>query len=447
MLISNANAVGTELVNQLGGTGYKPSEWADAINLLGISDDDKASALAGITSGTYTGTERGAIKYSNCNAVGSMLNKKFSTDRGFKPVEWESAISKLTPLAEGTVSGSICNIVNGADDVPVSSWQVTLPASLDGYTEVNGVRTGKNLFDGYTKGYGVNSSTGAIFTNNNGAISGYIPIKPNTAFYVSGLTDTIHSFIAYYKADKTYISRTNGSNRTYVSATTPNECYFVIVYQYANNDVGTIDDVDNLQTQLEVGSTATTYEPYTAPTTATASLGRTVYGGTADVVNGTGVDNCERIQIKNRTWEAVTVGSFQVFSTNKITNKATNFNFQVEGYENAETYRNYLADKQCGTYNTTNAMDRIVIRDDSYSTVEDFLEAKGDNYIVYEKTSSTDFTFTPITPTPETPLGVSNWWADNGDSTITYRKDPDIPDPPVQLLNMNNNNEDNNEGV
>ena len=44
MLISNANAVGTELVNQLGGTGYTPAEWADAINLLGISDDDKASA-------------------------------------------------------------------------------------------------------------------------------------------------------------------------------------------------------------------------------------------------------------------------------------------------------------------------------------------------------------------------------------------------------------------
>ena len=33
------------------------------------------------------------------------------------------------------------------------------------------------------------------------------------------------------------------------------------------------------------------------------------------------------------------------------------------------------------------------------------------------------FTFPPITPTPETPLGASNFWADAGDSAVTYRAD------------------------
>ena len=41
---------------------------------------------------------------------------------------------------------------------------------------------------------------------------------------------------------------------------------------------------------LEVGSTATTYEPYETPTQYTASLGRTIYGGTADIVTGEGED-------------------------------------------------------------------------------------------------------------------------------------------------------------
>ena len=32
-------------------------------------------------------------------------------------------------------------------------------------------------------------------------------------------------------------------------------------------------------------------------------------------------------------------------------------------------------------------------------------------------------TFTPITPTPETALGVNNFWATEGDSDVTYRAD------------------------
>lgn len=42
---------------------------------------------------------------------------------------------------------------------------------------------------------------------------------------------------------------------------------------------------ENYQIQLELGSTATDYEPYQG-TTYTTSLGRTVYGGTLDVVSG-----------------------------------------------------------------------------------------------------------------------------------------------------------------
>lgn len=350
MLISNANAVGTELVNQLGGTGYTPAKWADAINLLGISDDDKASALAGITEGTYTGSERGAIKYSNCNAVGAMLNKKFSTNRGFKPVEWESAISKLTPLAEGTVSGAICNIVNGADGVPLKNWIVTLPASLDGYTEVNGVRSGKNLVNGIN-GYTV------LANATEQMLIGSCEMVANVAYTLSCLmtgtpTARTRNRWAVAKSSNMWDGTAVFGNDFYTSPTqtfTPSESgiyYFFIWSQ------GIDVDVSYNNFMLEVGSTATAYEAYETPTTYTAQLGRTIYGGTADVVTGEGED------------------------------------------ENGNAYN-----------------------------------------------------FTPITPTPETLLGVSNWWSDNGDSTITYRKDPDIPDPPVQLLNMNNNNEDNNEGV
>ena len=41
--------------------------------------------------------------------------------------------------------------------------------------------------------------------------------------------------------------------------------------------------------QIELGSTVTTYSPYNG-TQYTASLGRTIYGGQVDIVNGTGTD-------------------------------------------------------------------------------------------------------------------------------------------------------------
>ena len=49
---------------------------------------------------------------------------------------------------------------------------------------------------------------------------------------------------------------------------------------------GVIADVNYVQIQLELGSQATSYKPYTKSTDLTISLGQTVYGGTLDVENG-----------------------------------------------------------------------------------------------------------------------------------------------------------------
>jgi hypothetical protein len=57
-----------------------------------------------------------------------------------------------------------------------------------------------------------------------------------------------------------------------------------------DNSAITPNDIKNVGFQIEVGSTATTYEPYQTPTQYTASLGRTIYGGEVDIVNGVGTD-------------------------------------------------------------------------------------------------------------------------------------------------------------
>ncbi len=433
MLISNANAVGTELINQLGGTGYTPSEWSDAINLLGISDDDKASALAGITEGSYTGSERGAIKYSNCNAVGAMLNKKFSTNRGFKPVEWESAISKLTPLAEGTVSGSICNIVNGADQVPLKNWLVTLPASLSGYSSVTAYQAKKNLLPNKT--YQRNANTLRLGTD---TLDGTL-IIPKGTFTISVKTAKTGSF--FYTSSGTTTAITTSTDGDYRKGTfTLSEETELFFHIYVSSGI-TAEDVDEIL--LEVGSNRTSYEAYSAPTQYMASLGRTIYGGEVDIISGEGEVTYKGFTLDNLTWSGGVIGGqmwcwYVDLSADGLKLPANSAIFDG-------ICDNYSPIRYNGISSNANT---IALRNNGYLYVNngsDTVEPTGNVTIALDATDT--FTFTPITA--DTELGTNNFWSEQGDSSITYRKDPDIPDPPVQLLNMNNNNteENNNEGV
>lgn len=259
----------------------------------------------------------------------TVFNKKFSTSTTYPPTDWPDTVNLLGPLPEKTASGAIANITDGADGVPLKNWLVTLPASLDGYSEVNGTKSGKNLLDTSTFAdltyYTVNAD-GSVTVNSSDSrswstISADIFLKAGTYTLSRTLTGSqcyIRSSLDNYASNACSL----GNSTTKNSFTLTGDAYIKIKVGYN----GSYPFTDTYQ--LEVGSTESTFEKYTAPTQYTASLGRTVYGGTADIVTG--------------EWED----------------------------ENGNA-----------------------------------------------------FTFTPITPTPETALGVNNFWADEGDSDVTYRAD------------------------
>lgn len=452
MLISNANAVGTELVNKLGGTGYKPVEWADAINLLGISNDDKASALASITEGTYTGDERGSIKYSNCNAVGSMLNKKFSTDRGFKPVEWESAISKLTPLAERTVSGSIVTFSDGADDVP-TKLVVTIPPTLSGVSAITETQTGRNILDFTVRSqYGITTTKG---TDGGAIISGtasggnvfvvdFVAMDLEAGKYnilVSGMQT---GMTASWTKNGAYGGALNeGSNVITLSAKTTIGGYVRVTNGSSYPDPVTV------YVQLTIGQDSEPFEKYT-PTQYTASLGRTIYGGEVDIVNGEGVETHNIIDLSSLTFLRLTNAQGVNYFSATISDMAN-------GVINVKSI-------ECAKYNAIACINRTVvtatafpnlsiaqssggktinIRDDSFADADTFMASlQVGDYLAYPLATTTDFTFTG--QEIPTRLGYNAFWSDEGDTEVTYRKDPDIPDPPVQLLNTDNNENNDN---
>ena len=380
ILISTANDIGSSLVDVIGGEGYTPNEWSKEINLCGIAASDIPTALENIEESTPSGTDRGSISLDTANAVGAVLNKKYNTARGFKPSEWASAISFLEPLPERTASGAIANIQDGADKVPVKSWQVTLPASLSGYSEVNGVRSEKNLFNldrtegtpnptdiiisprildvtklfkglradnyyysGYVS-YSISSGVLSVTTSNNlnYGIAFPVRVKGGVTYCLSAILTGANMSIGCYDKEWNFISRIFGmiadSSRSFI--TPSNAEYITLVFGSSTLNVeGTVSNI-----QLEVGSTASAYTAYEAPTTYTAQLGRTIYGGTADIVTGEGEDE-----------------------------------------------------------------------------------------------NGNEFTFDPIDPIPDTDNGVINFWSDEGDSSVVYRADIDSP-VPSNLLGLSNSN-------
>ncbi|MBR5013457.1 MAG: hypothetical protein IKY16_02500 [Bacteroidales bacterium] len=269
----------------------------------------------------------GGIPSALKNAMNAVFNKKFETSSvDYPPEDWPDDVNLLGPLPEKSASGAIAHFDDGADDVPLKSWGVTLDASLDGYNSVMCVSEGANLAyisgtdteNGYVSGQWVNSD-GTTSSNENWTISEYLPIPSNTEMIISGLESNFPS-IAFYDASKTFISGIAYNIQTSQTFTTPsNAVYCRISFNSAMSS----------KLMLEKGSTASAYVAPTAPTVSTVSLGRTIYGGSVDVVNGTGTDE-----------------------------------------------------------------------------------------------NGNDFTFTPITPTPETKLGVNNLWTDNGsDNQVEYRAD------------------------
>ena len=278
----------------------------------------------------------GGIPTALKTGMNDVLNKKFGTSTTYAPNTWPDNVNLLGKLPEKTVSGSIAHIDDGADRVPVRSWQVTLGASLDGYSSLtckqananfaelsNDDNPNKNAFTYTTltpaKIEWEKTLSGGRF------IVRFVVHIPKAGSYTFSEKNNIGGLYIY--SDELWGTSVASNKATPYTHTFESAGTYVIGF-YNSGAIGTTGTLENIM--CEWGNSASgTSEPYTTPTTHTVNLGRTIYGGSVDVVNGTGTDE-----------------------------------------------------------------------------------------------NGNDFTFTPITA--ETALGVNNFWADEGDSQVTYRRDIDL---------------------
>ena len=445
ILLTTANEIGSALVNKLGGSGYAPVDWDKKINIMGIASEDIPTALDNLIP-SEGGGDRGSILISKANEIGEVLNKKFQTERGFKPKEWASAISKLTPLQVKTASGAIASFPDGADDVPTRSLVVTIPATLSGVSSVTETQTGRNIL----------KITGS-------AVSGDLTVTPQTdgTVIVNGqrstaLTWNAGQFVAKGTCSIVFSGCSGGSGSTYSINIQKNNVYQAdvysgdsIAYNLVQGDV--INFIVVVRANVSMSNvvfspmirfsdvTDGTFEKYTE-TQYTASLGRTIYGGTADIVNGTGKDGYAKGSMTSAYLSGLSssyIGyeaSLAYFGGHAVV-WVRNWNYQTSAertaggigavcnhfpisFNNADIFASqYRVYFDVDGKNITSVQDFI-----------DYVEALEQNNdsldIVYELATPTDFAFDG--QEVQTRLGYNAFWSDEGDTEVTYRADIDL---------------------
>ena len=129
------------------------------------------------------------------------------------------------------------------------------------------MNTGKNLLDksvGFTKKW-INSNGVEVAGNTNALFNGYIKVAPNTAYTLSFKSSVYNMIISEWNESKTFVKQNiKSASTSYTITTQATTEYLRVNFNYNGSTTVTQDIIDSLDIQLELGSTATSYQAYTA---------------------------------------------------------------------------------------------------------------------------------------------------------------------------------------
>ena len=253
--ILEANGIGTFYLTQRNEPNNRGQFFANSYNIQSLSAGD-IIIIESTSISDFTGTTRGL----NTTAQISSGRSGFVTFR-------------LSVLADTSITASTFYYCPYGATSPTPSYPFPIK-SVTGNNNVV-VKT-PNLFTGLVKGKGLNDNTGTETTSSVKAVSDYIPVdfSTNTNYTVSGLTDTLRSYIWAYNSNKQGLHRTSGQAQTSITfnsssftngtAQGTGDIAYIRIQQYevSGQTTGTIDDIDNLQIMLNEGSSALPYQPY-----------------------------------------------------------------------------------------------------------------------------------------------------------------------------------------
>ena len=241
-----------------------------------------------------------AIHDTTLTDISNVIRKKEGSSALIDPAEYAERINLMGMLEYKIIVPSpICDFSDGSDDVPTDFVKIFIPANLNGKSSVSEVQTGRNLlnwsdFSDYSKWKTDISANQSYPTN--GSYRGLLINLPIGTYTISfGISAS--SFPDYL-----YLCSDDGTASVRLINFAQGQTY------YTNTGTFTVESgkiyflrMGSMSTellfnaliekiswgQIERGSTAHSYEQYVDPKTYSANLGRTVYGGEVDIVNGT----------------------------------------------------------------------------------------------------------------------------------------------------------------
>lgn len=364
--------------------------------------------------------------------VNEQLNRKLGTDWGYSEYEWANLLQGFRPLPIRTASGTIAHFTDGADAVPFKSLTAQIlpiqsgtgtpspsnPRPISGTSVLNVTRTGANLFPFETV-------SGTTYAEKS------ISLEASTytlSLVASGNSSTQMRTIFQY-TDNSYGGEClfNKDTREAKTVTLTKPVKALLFYAADNypSSVGFTFEYSDIQ--LELGSTVTTYEPYTG-STYPVPLGQTVYGGSADVVGGRGTSDLKYLEIDGTEASLTLDSASNVVRLTLSDLPSSNVSSQDYRYWGSESIYKYAATANLGNNEVTmRTSGYLYYKNTSCTTLSDFQmffatqKANGTPFAVcYELATPTDFTFTgqPI----NSYLGVNNVWTDSGEVLdVEYR--------------------------
>lgn len=255
---------------------------------------------------------------------------------------------------------------------------------LHGYDNPWPAGGGKNLAN-LAYGNKVPSTSNGQMVNSNGWSSDYIGVD-NSNNYVASVNSVYNRYILFYDSNKNYLG--------YISAWSQSG-YVLNNYENWSSTSFVKLRVDSQESQtfnlqLELGSTATAYAPYSNICPITGWTGAKVYHSGEDTSNPTELD-------VTFPTEAGTVygGTLDLVNGTLTVDRA-----QIASYNGETLPGEWISDRDvyaAGTTPTTGAQ------------------------VVYELATLITYTLTP--QEIRTLLGTNNIWADTGDVTVGYKAD------------------------
>jgi hypothetical protein len=295
---------------------------------------------------------------------------------------------------------------------------------ISGWTGAKVTRTGKNLLDLSSLVNGSFIEEGPIYEAN---VTTHDYVSMLAGEYIWSQTAAVAGrYLRFYDDDKNQIGSYTIYSAGAKTFTAPEGTCYCRVMWYNISHI-TPDDIRALKPQIELGSTATDYEPYQGDTYSISfhSEAGTVYGGTLDVTTGKLTVDMKMVDLGVLNWRyesgwnafASTLSDAKRVNIPADANWASSAFYLKGGHYAGDT----APDLSVDVNSTAHGEGTITIRDSSYTTAADFKIAMSGVQLCYELATPIVYDLTPTEVT--TLLGANNIWADCGDSSVEYRAD------------------------